>query len=170
MAFPTPGNSDHVVVSVSTDFPTISKQDVLFHCKRVLCKRVLEAAKLEYITSQKLDSWEFWRVANSGLSKGKAAIPPLFNSLEVLFSASDKVKLFAKYFPKNSNLDDSTNINICNSQDLDSSKVSGPDCIPMVALKNCEPELSYILADFFNMSERVLFSRLLEGLIGGPYI
>ena len=25
------------------------------------------------------------------------------------------------------------------------SKASGPDCIPVVVLKNCEPELSYIL-------------------------
>ena len=34
---------------------------------------------------------------------------------------------------------------------LDSSKVFGPDYIPMVVLKNCEPELSYILAELFNM-------------------
>ena len=34
---------------------------------------------------------------------------------------------------------------------LYSSKVSGPDCIPVVVLKNCEPELSYILAEPFNM-------------------
>ena len=34
---------------------------------------------------------------------------------------------------------------------LDSSKVSGPDCIPVVVLKKCEPELSYILAELFNM-------------------
>ena len=27
---------------------------------------------------------------------------------------------------------------------LDSSKAAGPDSIPMVVLKNCEPELSYI--------------------------
>ena len=33
---------------------------------------------------------------------------------------------------------------------LDSSKASGPDCIPVVVLKNCEPELSYI-AKLFNM-------------------
>ena len=33
---------------------------------------------------------------------------------------------------------------------LDSSKASGPDCIPVVVLKNCEPELSYILAELFN--------------------
>ena len=29
---------------------------------------------------------------------------------------------------------------------LDSSKASGPDFIPVVVLKNCELELSYILA------------------------
>ena len=34
------------------------------------------------------------------------AIPPLFNSLEVLSSASDKAKLFAQNVLKNSNLDD----------------------------------------------------------------
>ena len=34
---------------------------------------------------------------------------------------------------------------------LDSSKVSGPDCIPVVVLKNCEPEFPYILAEIFNM-------------------
>ena len=33
---------------------------------------------------------------------------------------------------------------------LDSSKASGPDCIPVVVLKNCDPELSYILAKLFN--------------------
>ena len=78
------------------------------------CKRVLEAAKLgyanktkEYITSQKLGSCDFWQIANSVLNKGKSAIPPLFNGPEVLSSASDKAKLFAENFSKNSNLDDS---------------------------------------------------------------
>ena len=33
---------------------------------------------------------------------------------------------------------------------LDSPKASGPDRIPVVVLKNCEPELSYILAKLFN--------------------
>ena len=33
---------------------------------------------------------------------------------------------------------------------LDLSKASGPDCIPAVVLKNCEPELSYILDELFN--------------------
>ena len=30
------------------------------------------------------------------------------------------------------------------------SKMPGPDCIPMVVLKTCKPELSYILAECFN--------------------
>ena len=33
---------------------------------------------------------------------------------------------------------------------LDVSRASGPDCIPVVVLKNCEPKLSYILAELFN--------------------
>ena len=33
---------------------------------------------------------------------------------------------------------------------VDLSKASGPDCIPVVVLKNREPELSYILAELFN--------------------
>ena len=40
-------------------------------------------------------------------------------------------------------------------RNLDSSKASAPDCIPVVVLKNCESELSYILAK--------LFSKCLKG-------
>ena len=274
MAFPPLGNFDHVVVSVSIDFPTNSKQDTLFHrvaydysradwdglrdhlrdvpwkdifklsasaaaasefcewvqvgidvyiphrkcqvkphsspwfsaaCAAAIvhrnhffhlyqqnkssesnvkfrqasnrCKRVLQAAKLAYatktkesITSQKLDSQDFWRIANSVLNKGKSAVPPLFSGPEV-FSASDKAKLFAKNFFKNSNLDESgislpvfpsrTNLKLHNISitpkmvkkvitNLDLSKASGLDCIPVMVLKNCEPELSYILAKLFN--------------------
>ena len=127
--------------------------------------------KQESITSQKLGSRDFWRIANSVLNKGKSAIPPLFNGPEVLSSASDKAKLFAESFSLNSNLDDSgvslpvfpsrTNLKLHNISvtpkmvrkvvmNLDLSKASGSDCIPVVVLKNCEPELSYILAELFN--------------------
>ena len=89
----------------------------------------------------------------------------------MLSSGSDKAKLFAENFSRNSNLDDSgislpvfpsrTNLKLHNISvtpkmvrkivmDLDFSKGSGPDCIPMVVLKNCEPELSYMLAELFN--------------------
>ena len=143
----------------------------------VIISNDLEAAKLAYttktkesITSQKLGSRDFWQIANSVLNKGKSAIPSLFNGPEVS-SASDKAKLFAKNFSKNSNLDDSgislpvfpsrTNLKLHNISmtpkmvkrvitNLDSSKASGPDCIPVVVLKNFEPELSYILAKLFN--------------------
>ena len=78
------------------------------------CKMVLEAAKLAYatktkepITSQKLGSRDFWGIANSVLNNGKSAIPPLFKGPELLTSASNKEKLFAKSFFKNFNLDDS---------------------------------------------------------------
>ena len=259
MAFPILGNSDHVVVSVSIDFPTNSQQDAPFHgiaydyshadwdglrdhlrdvpwedvfklgasaaasefcewiqvgidvyiphrkyqvkshsspwfsaaCAAAIvhrnhffhlyqrkkssdskikfrqasnrCKRVLEPAKLAYanktkesITSQKLGSRDFWRIANSVLNKGKSAIPPLFNGPEVLSSASDKAKLFAENFSLNSNLDDSgvslpvfpsgTNLKLHNISitpkmvrkvvmNLDLSKVSGLDCIPVVVSK-----------------------------------
>ena len=38
---------------------------------------------------------------------------------------------------------------------LDSSKASGPICIPVIVLKNCEPELSYKLAELYiGMSHR----------------
>ena len=90
----------------------------------------------------------------------------------MLSSASDKAKLFLKNFSKNSNHDDlgiflpvfpsRTNMKLPNISvtpkmvkkvitKLDSSKASGPDFIPVVVLKNCEPELSYILAELFNM-------------------
>ena len=75
----------------------------------------------------------------------------------MLSSASDKAKLFAENFPKNSNLDDSgislpvfpsrSNLKLHNIyitpkmikkviKNLDLSKASGLDCIPVVVLKN----------------------------------
>ena len=201
MAFPPLGNSDHVVVSVSIDFPTNSQQDPQFHCiaydyscadwdglpdhlrdvpledifklsvsaaasefsqwvqvgidvyiphrkyqvkshsspwfsaacaavivhrnhffrlyqrektsdSKVKfrqasnrCKRVPEAAKLTYanktkesFTSQKLGSRDFWRIANSVLNKGKSAIPPLFNGLEVCLLHLIKQNCLLKIF------------------------------------------------------------------------
>ena len=77
-----------------------SESKVRFRQASNCCNRVLEAAKLAYadktkdpITSQKLGSRDFWRIASSLLNKGKSAIPPLFSVPEVLSSASDKAKL-----------------------------------------------------------------------------
>ena len=82
-----------------------SESKVKFRKASNCCKRVLESVKLAYatktkesITFQKLGSQDFWQIVNSVLNKGKSAIPPLFNGLEVLPSASDKAKLFSKNF------------------------------------------------------------------------
>ena len=42
---------------------------------------------------------------------------------------------------------------------LDLSKASGPDCIPLVVFKNCEPELSYILAELRELRELLITQR-----------
>ena len=89
----------------------------------------------------------------------------------MLHFAPDKAKLAAKNFSKNYKLDDSSiSLPVCPSRtnlrlrnisafpkmvkkiitNIDSSKASGPDCIHLVVLKNCEPELSYILVELFN--------------------
>ena len=86
-------------------------------------------------------------------------------------SASDKAKLFAENFSKYFHLDDSgisllvfpsrTNLKLRSISvipkivkevimNLDFSEASGSDCIPVAVLKNCEPKLSYILAESFN--------------------
>ena len=135
------------------------------------CKRVLEAAKLAYANKTKESITSQNLIASSVLNKGKSAILPLFNSPKVLSSTSDKAKLFAENFSKNSNLNDSgislpvlpsrTNLKLINIYvtpktvkkvitNLDLSKTSHLDSIPVVVLKNCEPELSYILAELFN--------------------
>ena len=92
-------------------------------------------------------------------------IPPLFNGPDVFSSAFDKAKLFAKNFYASISLPvfpSRTNLRLHNIfktpemvekviTNLDSSKASDPDCIPVVFLRNCEPELLYILAELFNI-------------------
>ena len=110
------------------------------------------------IISQKLGSRAFWQIFNSVPNKGKSAIPPLINGPGSLSFVYYKVKSFRKLFFKNFNLDDSgkslpgvpstTNQKLHNISvtlktvkkiitNLDSSKASGPECIPVVLLKNC---------------------------------
>ena len=87
----------------------------------------------------------------------------------MLSSASGKAKLFSENFSMNSNLDVSgislhvfpsrTTLKLRNISVTPKrvkkvvgiwSKASGPDCISVVVLENCEPELSFILAELFN--------------------
>ena len=127
---------------------------------------------IKSISSQQRDSRGFWQIASSVLIKGTSTIFSLFHGPEMLSSASDKAKLLAENLSKNSNLDDTvislpaflsrTNLkmrNILVTPNLvkniitkhDSSRASGSDCIPVVFLSKCEPEISYILAELFNM-------------------
>ena len=87
-------------------------------------------------------------------------------------STSDKAKLFVKTFSEILNIEDSvillpvlpsgTNLKRHNIfvtpemvkriiTNLDSSNASGPNCIPVVVLKNCELELSHTLPKLVNM-------------------
>ena len=89
----------------------------------------------------------------------------------MLSSESDKAKFFAKNFSKNSKCDNSgislpvfpskINLKLHNIyvtqkmvkkviMKLASSKTSAPECITVVFLMICEPELCYIIADLLN--------------------
>ena len=144
-----------------------SKSQVKFRQASNCCKRVLEAAKLAYanktkdsITSQKPVSLNLQRIANSVFNKGKSARSPLFNDPEELSSPSDKANRFLKTFLRTLILmtqvfrylifPSITNRKLHNisvtpkmfkkvTTNLDSSKASGPDFIPVVVLKNCQP-------------------------------
>ena len=137
-------------------------------CKHVNLLRSIQ----QRITSQKHGCGVLWQIANIVLNKGKSTIPPLCNYTELLSSAYDKAKLFAGNFFKNSILHDSgiflpdfasiANLewyNILVTSKLVKkiiavlvlSKTSGTDCIPVVVLKNCEPERSYMLTEFFSI-------------------
>ena len=88
-----------------------------------------------------------------------------------MLSAYDRAELFVKIFPKNSYLDNSgislpvflsrTNLKLRNISltpklvkkvitNLDSSKASCPDCISVVVVKKCEPELPHIPVELFS--------------------
>ena len=113
-----------------------SESKVKFRLASNRCKRVLEAPNLYTIIKQKrpplprnLALETFGELPIAFSTKGKSAMPPVLNDLEVLPSASDSAKLFAENVSKNSNLDDSLILRylslylfsllelICNSQD-----------------------------------------------------
>ena len=139
-----------------------SKSKIKFRQASNCCKMVLDPVKLAY--AHKTKDSKFGKLLIVLFNKGRSALPLLVTGLEVLPSASNKAKLFAKDFAKNSNLSDSgislpvfpsrTDLNLHNISatpkmikkvimNTDLSKASGPDYIPVAVLKNCVPELTY---------------------------
>ena len=104
----------------------------------------------------------------------------------MLSSESDKAKFFAKNFSKNSNHDDSgislsvfpsrTNLKLHNISVtpkilkkiitiFDLSKVSSPDCIPVVVLKKCEPGKRSTDKNYHPVSLLSVVSKVFEKLV-----
>ena len=84
-----------------------------FRTARNHFKRILRNAKDSYaqsvksrVAEQRLGSREFWRIRNKVMNRGKGSVPTIINGPEVISSALDKAKLFARNFASNSTLDD----------------------------------------------------------------
>ncbi|CAI9735156.1 Hypothetical predicted protein [Octopus vulgaris] len=122
------------------------------------------------ISSQRVGSRDFWRIIKSVRGNNKSSIPPLFNGPEVLTTSNDKAELFAQLFSSHSILDGSGHplLNALLKTDklsrsshitsakfaaimaqLDPSKATGPDGIPVTALQKCSPGLSSVLSRLF---------------------
>ena len=155
-----------------------SHNKVLFNQARNHCKSVINNAKSTYqqethnrISSQKIGSRDFWRIIKSVTSNKRSSIPPIFNGPEVLSSSKDKAELFSNIFSTNSTLDDSGHAvpefplrtnkvldSCCITpakissiiSNLDASKATGPDGIPVILFQKCAPELSPVLSRLYN--------------------
>ena len=118
----------------------------------------------------KTPTW-MWKSFRDRFSRNITFQNSTFFQKRTLVKLLEKAKLFAENFSENSYLDDSgislpvfpsrTNLKLNNLSvtldivkkvitNLDLSKASGPDCIPVVVLKSCEPEFSFLLAELFN--------------------
>ena len=132
----------------------------------MIAKALLKLQNLHMLIKQKSPSltrnlalWTFGELLIVFSTKGNLLYLLYFNGPEVLSSESDKAKFFVENFSKNSSLDDSgislsvfpsrTNMKLHNISVtpkmvkkiitvFDLSKVSGPDCIPVVVLKKRE--------------------------------
>ena len=153
----------------------------LFRQARASCKRVLLTAKANYashtrslVSSQRLGTKDFWKICNRVLNKTKSSSTPLVNADgSVSVSSDSKAQRLCDQFASNSTIRDagvqlpsfpprtqhSVSLPLISSKrvqklifELDSSKASGPDSIPVTVLRHCAPELSAILSKMFNLS------------------
>ena len=123
------------------------------------------------IDQERLGPREFWRITYKILNRGKSPIPAIINGPGVISSSLDKAKVFGSIFASNSSRDDFNyplpdipsrtdclvsdfriSVREVSRQvhDLESTKATGPDQVPVVVLKNFSPEISPILEKLFN--------------------
>ena len=82
----------------------------------------------------------------------------LMSQVSLVFSSRTNLKLH--------NISVTLKLVIIVMTNFDWSKAYSRNCIPVVVLKNCEPELSYIIEELFNRRlKESCVSRLLEGFI-----
>ena len=146
----------------------------MFRQARIVAKGLLKLPNLHMLLKQKSSSFPR-NLALTTFGKLLIVLSTKVKQLYLLYSTTWRCCLLhlikqncLLQTSKNSNFDDSgislpvfpsrTNLKLYNITlttpkmvkkvitNLDSSKVSGHDCIPVVVLKNCEPKLSYIPA------------------------
>ena len=154
-----------------------SESKVKFSQASNRCKGFLKLPNLHMLIKQNSPSLprnfaqDFWQIANSVLTKVNLLCHLYSPVRRCCLLHLIKQNCFSENFSKNADLDDSgisllvfpwrTNLKLHNISvtpkkvkrvimNLDFSKASGTDCIPVVVLKNCEPELFYILAVLSN--------------------
>ena len=125
----------------------------------------------ESIVSQRLGTKDFWRIVNSVLKRNKSSLPALSTDTDRMATTSaEKAEILCRAFARNSSLDDGgrslpaypsrtdASLSIPSItvkqvrriiKNLDSSKSSGPDGIPVTVLKECAPELAPIFTKLF---------------------
>ena len=146
-----------------------SESKIKFRQASYCCKSVLEAAKPAYatktkesITFKKLGSWTFGKLLIVYSAKvnllyllysmdWRCCLLHLIKQNYLLKTFLRTLILITLVYLKLHNISITPKMVEKATTNLNSSKVSGPDCIPVVVLKNCEPELSYILAELFSM-------------------
>ena len=167
MTFSPLGNSDHVAVSVSIDFPTNSQQDAPFHrigydysCADwdVLCDHLRDVPledsfKLRaFAAASEFCVWVQVRI-DVYIPHKKYQVKP---HSPPWFSAACAPAIVHRnhffHFSREKSSDSMVKFrqasNHC-KRVLEAAKLAYADCIPVVVLKNCELELSHIVAELF---------------------
>ena len=132
------------------------------------CKRVLEAAKLAYANKTKeSNSGELLIVFSTKVNllyllysttqrccllhliKQNCLLKTFLRTLILIISGMSLPVFPSRTNPKLHNISVTPTMVKKVITNLDFSNASGPNFIPVVILKNCEPKLSYILAELF---------------------